>query len=78
MFLNIYLFILFWRGWVLAVVREVFLVVACGISFPDQGSISGPLHWEHKILATGPPLKHIKFFRNQFPSKSRVNCNFLK
>ena len=31
------------------------LVVACGIQFPDQGSNPGPLHWEHGVLATGPP-----------------------
>ena len=31
------------------------LVVACGIYFPDQGSNPGPLHWEHGVLATGPP-----------------------
>ena len=27
---------------------------ACGIQFPDQGLNLGPLHWEHRILATGP------------------------
>ena len=25
--------------------------------FPDQGSNPGPLHWEHRVLATGPPGK---------------------
>ena len=29
----------------------------CGILFPDQGSNPGPLHWEHGVLATGPPGK---------------------
>ena len=33
------------------------LVVACGIKFPNQGLNSGPLHWEHRILGTGPPGK---------------------
>ena len=33
------------------------LVVACGIQFPYQGPIWGPLLWEHGILATGPPGK---------------------
>ena len=33
------------------------LVVACGIQFPDQGSNLGPLHWEHRVLATGLPGK---------------------
>ena len=31
--------------------------MACGIKFPDQGSNPGPLHWEHAVLATGPPGK---------------------
>ena len=31
------------------------LVVACGIQFPDQGSKLCALHWEHRVLATGPP-----------------------
>ena len=33
------------------------LVVACRISFPDQGSNLCPLHWEHGVLATGTPGK---------------------
>ena len=28
-----------------------------GSSFPDQRSNLGPLHWEHGVLATGPPGK---------------------
>ena len=44
---NIYLFI-----WLCQV-----LVAACGILFPDQGLNLGPLHWEHGVLATGPPRK---------------------
>ena len=33
------------------------LVVACGISFPDQRSNLDPLHWQHGILANqGSPL----------------------
>ena len=36
------------------------LVVVCGIYFPDQGSNLGPLHWEHGVLAIGPPGKSIK------------------
>ena len=42
------------------------LVVACGIfscniqtlscsMFPNQGLNPGPLHWEHRVFATGPP-----------------------
>ena len=30
-------------------------MAACGIYFPDQGSNLGPLHWECRVLATGPP-----------------------
>ena len=33
------------------------LVVACGLSFPDQGSNLGPLHWELEVLAPGTPAK---------------------
>ena len=32
-------------------------VEACKIQFPDQVSNLGPLHWEHGVLATGPPGK---------------------
>ena len=44
---------------------------ACGISFPDQGSNPGPLHWELRVLPTGPPGK--------FPCGSFLNnkCNFF-
>ena len=39
------------------------LVVVCGIYFPDQGSNLGPLHWELRVLATGPPAKsHLNIF----------------
>ena len=38
-----------WLCWV--------LVVAHGIQFPVQGSNLGPLHWEHRILVTGPTGK---------------------
>ena len=33
------------------------LVAACGIQFPDQGLNPRPLHWEHRVLATGLPGK---------------------
>ena len=35
---------------------------ACGIHFPDQGSNPGPLHWGHRVLATGPPGKSLSPF----------------
>ena len=38
-----------WLHWVLAVAR--------GIYFPHQGWNLGPLHWEHRVLTTGPPGK---------------------
>ena len=35
------------------------LVAACGVYFPDKGSNSGPLYWEHWVLATGPSGKSL-------------------
>ena len=40
------------------------LVMACGIQFPDQGSNPGPLPWEGRVLATGPPGKCLGFAFN--------------
>jgi len=43
--------------------RRIIYVAALGLScglkdlVPDQGSNPGPLHWEHRVLATGPPGK---------------------
>ena len=37
------------------------LVAACGIYFLDQRSSPGPLHWEHGVLAAGPPGKSLTF-----------------
>ena len=50
-FLSFYLII--WLCWVLR--------VACAIHFPDQGSNPGPLHWKHRVLATGSPGKSLHF-----------------
>lgn len=36
-----------------------FLVVVCGIYFPNQGSNQGPLHWVCGVLAVGPPGKFL-------------------
>ena len=48
-----------------------FLVVACWIYFPDQGSNPGPLHWEPGVLTTGPPGKSVlqlcRVVSNQVP-----------
>ena len=35
------------------------VVVACGISFTDQGLNLGPLHCESRVLAIGPPEKSL-------------------
>ena len=63
-FFNIYLFI--WLHQVLIAACGIFsvhcsiqdvLVAACGIYFPGQGSNRGLLHYECRVLATGPPGK---------------------
>ena len=36
-------------------------VAVCGIQFPDQRSTLGPLHWECRVLTTGPPGKSQHF-----------------
>ena len=38
------------------------LVAARGIQSPDQGSNLGSLHWELRVLATGPPRKSLNSF----------------
>ena len=42
------------------------LVAACGIYFPDQGLNPGPLHWDSRVLATGPPGKFLKSYSYLF------------
>ena len=42
-----------------------FLVAACGISFPDRGLNPGFLHWEWRVLASGPPGKSPGFILMQ-------------
>ena len=58
------------------VVACEFLVVACGIQFPDQGSNPGPLRWERRVLVTGTPWKslhclfiYLYFFNERFLKK---------
>ena len=51
--LNSILFI--WLCWV--------LVEAWGVELADQGWNSGPLHWERRVLATGPPGKPLTCFK---------------
>ena len=50
------------------------LVEACGIWFPDQGLKPSPLHWECRVLATGPPGKSQVFLFFKF----RIVHNILK
>ena len=55
------------------------LAVACGTQFPEQGSNLSPLHWEHGVLATGPPGKSLYHFLeiSEFPTfffKARKSC----
>ena len=63
------LFLFIWLGWTLVMVHWIFScsmwilpVAASGIWFPDQGSNPGPLHWEHRVLATGPPGKSLFYY----------------
>ena len=35
------------------------LVAAYGIQFPDQRLNPGPLHWDYRVPATGPPGKSL-------------------
>ena len=39
------------------------LVATCRILFPNQGSNPGPLHWDCRVLATGPPEKSLYIFK---------------
>lgn len=55
-FFNIYVFI--WLCQFLVTACKP-LVEACGIQSPYQGWNSGPLHWEHGVLATGLPGKSL-------------------
>ena len=71
---NIYLFI--WLHWA--------LVVACGIQFSDQGSNLGPVLWECRVLATGPPgkslhllLKTLFIYTDWNTDCMVINCQFL-
>ena len=43
------------------------LVVACGISFPDQGANPGPLHRECRVLATRSPGKPLHLVLRLLP-----------
>ena len=70
-FSNIYLFRL---SWVLVVAPRIFScsmqTLSCGLQnlVPWPGIELRPLHWEHRVLASGPPGKsHILTFVSSFP-----------
>ena len=42
--------------------KKNFLVAACGINSLLRDQTPGPLHWECRVLATGPPGKSLKAF----------------
>lgn len=55
----------------------------CAVYFPDQGSNSGLLHWELKVLASGPPgrdlhFKDIFFGFSDFLSKTSYKVSVRK
>ena len=64
--LFIYSYLFGYTGSLLQHLRSLF--VACGIEFHDQG-LNLMLHWEHRVLATGPPgeiLNHQFNFLNSY------------
>ena len=67
---NIYFYVFSWLCWVLAVAFEP-SAAACGVLFPDQRSNLGPLRWEHRVLATGPPGQSHEPLLNDIPVKLR-------
>ena len=54
------------------------LVAACGTYFPDEELNPGPLHWEHRALATGPPGKSPPSFLSPSPSDSNTTISPFK
>ena len=63
---KIYIYIFIWLCQILVATHRTFscayelLVMACGIQFPDQALNPGPLHWELRGLATGPPGRSLQ------------------
>ena len=47
--------------WALELQHMNSLIVTCGTYFPDQELNSGPWHWEHGVLASGPLWKSPTF-----------------
>ena len=48
-----------------------------GSQFPDQGPDPGRLHWEHTVLAAGPPGKSQQPFKT-FPTTVGLPQSYLK
>ena len=69
-----FIYLLIWLHWVLVAACK-FLVVACGIQFPDQESNLGFLHWKPRALATGPPRKSTY---NSFIISNYLHCKEKK
>ena len=73
--LCVILFI-FYKKHYLFIWLHLVLVAAYGIQFPDQESNLGPLPWELRVLATGPPGKSLCVILNatlrEFRSHSDV------
>ena len=61
-----------WWDWLefycfLNILKNLFIYLtawglSCGMLFLDQGLNPGPLHWEHRVLATGPPGKSLESY----------------
>ena len=54
------------------------MVFGCGIRVlvPDQGSKPVPLHWEHGVLAPGPPGKSDSIISQCFKVEKYVNVHY--
>ena len=55
-----------------------YFVAARGILVPDQGLNLHPLHWEHRVLTTGPPGKSLNTTPLIFKNRYSVACVFVQ
>ena len=54
-----------WITWDTQLWHARSLVSGCGMQLPDQGLNPSPLHWEHRVLSTGPQGSPcVSYFRN--------------
>ena len=56
---RIFLIFIYIFDYLVSVVARGIFSSACGIQFSDQGLNLGPLHWELRVLATGPLRKSL-------------------